>query len=142
VSSYFAKNDNISDLLGMDGTFLGDLADFTVSFTTAYSIGVLANNGFSFDALSNAFSSTTNSATGAITPSAYSTALGGAIGGYLGSALANEIMDWDTKEESMGASIGSAIGSVMALLMTNPVGWVIAALYAFGGSFIGNIMVG
>ncbi|MDY0328109.1 MAG: hypothetical protein RBR07_07675 [Arcobacteraceae bacterium] len=75
VSSYFAKNDNISDLLGMDGTFLGDLADFTVSFTTSYSIGVLANNGFSFDALSNAFSSTTNSATGAITPSSYSTAL-------------------------------------------------------------------
>jgi Ca2+-binding RTX toxin-like protein len=142
VSSYFAKNDNISDLLGMDGTFLGDLADFTVSFTTSYSIGVLANNGFSFDALSNAFSSTTNSATGAITPSSYSTALGGAIGGYLGSALANEIMDWDTKEESMGASIGSAIGSVMALLMTNPVGWVIAALYAFGGSFIGNIIGG
>ena len=36
LASFFAKNDNIADILGMDGTFIGGLADFTVSYTLGY----------------------------------------------------------------------------------------------------------
>lgn len=36
LSSFFAKNDTLSDILGMDGTFIGGLADFTVSYTLGY----------------------------------------------------------------------------------------------------------
>lgn len=36
ISSYFSKNDNVADILGMDGTFIGGLADFTVSYTLGY----------------------------------------------------------------------------------------------------------
>ena len=36
LASFFAKNDNIADILGMDGTFVGGLADFTVSYTLEY----------------------------------------------------------------------------------------------------------
>ena len=36
LASFFAKNDNIADILGMDGTFVGGLADFTVSYTLGY----------------------------------------------------------------------------------------------------------
>jgi hypothetical protein len=36
ISSFFAKNDTLADILGMDGTFVGGLADFTVSYTLGY----------------------------------------------------------------------------------------------------------
>ncbi|QKF58725.1 LysM peptidoglycan-binding domain-containing protein [Aliarcobacter lanthieri] len=36
ISSFFAKNDNIADILGMDGTFVGGLVNSTVSYTLGY----------------------------------------------------------------------------------------------------------
>ncbi|WP_418179229.1 hypothetical protein ACNSOO_10915 [Aliarcobacter lanthieri] len=36
LTSYFSKNDNIADILGMDGTFVGGLVDSTVSYTLGY----------------------------------------------------------------------------------------------------------
>ena len=36
ISSFFAKNDTLADILGIDGTFVGGLADFTVSYTLGY----------------------------------------------------------------------------------------------------------
>ena len=83
LASFFAKNDNIADILGMDGTFIGGLADFSLTFTTGYSLGVLANSGFSLDALSNSFSSTVD-LSGNYVASSFATAFVGAVGGYLG----------------------------------------------------------
>ncbi|MCT7445314.1 cadherin-like domain-containing protein [Aliarcobacter cryaerophilus] len=151
LASFFAKNDNIADILGMDGTFIGGLADFSLTFTTGYSLGVLANSGFSLDALSNSFSSTVD-LSGNYVASSFATAFVGAVGGYLGNAFANKVMGWDTKEEALGASIGSAVGTIAisamqapligSLLAMGPVGWIAAVFVVFGGSAIGNFIGG
>ncbi|WP_152018455.1 glycosyl hydrolase 108 family protein [Aliarcobacter butzleri] len=151
LASFFARNDNIADIIGMDGTFIGGLADFSLTFTAGYSLGVLVNNSFSLDALSNSFSSTVD-LSGNYVASSFATAFVGAIGGYLGNAFANKVMGWDTKEEALGASIGSAVGTVAimamqsqliaGLLAAGPVGWVAAVFVAFGGSAVGNFIGG
>ncbi|MCG3653499.1 cadherin-like domain-containing protein [Aliarcobacter butzleri] len=140
ISSFFAKNDNISDILGMDGTFVGGLVDYTAIFTTGYAINSFIDSYQAGKTISEALSQTTQSITSLA--DSFSTALGGAVGGYLGNALANEIMNWDTKEEAMGASIGSAIGTVTAMLLMNPATFWLGFIVAFGGSFIGNIVGG
>ena len=144
ISSFFAKNDTLADILGMDGTFVGDFADFTVSAGLGYAVGTYIAS--SFDVANTLASMNSTAFTGLTELTSFQAFSAGAVGGYLGSALANEIMGWDTKEEALGAAVGSAIGSavaVMAVLMASgPVGWIAAALYSFGGSFIGNIVGG
>ncbi len=127
VSSYFAKNDNVSDLLGIDGTFLGDYMDYE------------AVQGITFIAKELITTGTVNWAN--FNPTTI-------VGGYLGNALANEIMDWDTKEEVTGATIGSTITTIAltevigTLMMMGPVGWIAAAVVTIFGSALGNIIGG
>ncbi len=91
VSTYFSKNDNISDILGMDGTFVGDFADFALTFTLGFSVTILATT----QSLAGVFSAATiagDSLASTITvPASFPVAFAGAAGAYLGSALANEI---------------------------------------------------
>lgn len=145
ISSFFAKNDNISDILGMDGTFVGGLADFVVMYTAGYYTTQVVSDFVT--SLSTTTEAAADSAAGAAASTttlaqAFEVGLGAAIGGYLGSTFANEIMDWDTKSEAMGASIGSALGTITAVLLMNPATFLIGLVVAFGGSFIGNIIGG
>jgi len=147
VSEYFSKNNNVSDILGMSGTLVGNMADIMVSYTATYAAGVFISEGFSAGAVSNALfgtttspaisatgdmvtttstlttttTTTTSAATGTITttvtPSVYVIGAAGVVGGYLGNSFANSIMDWDTKEEAQGAAIGSALVTTVALTM-------------------------
>ena len=124
VSSFFAKNDTLADILGMDGTFLGNFTDYSVTYS-----------------LSNIF--THMVATKSFTmPDISMTNIGVAIGGYLGNAFANEVMGWDTKEEVMGSSIGSTLGTITAVLLMNPATFWLGFIVAFGGSAIGNFIGG
>ncbi|WP_415397488.1 hypothetical protein [Sulfurimonas sp. CS5] len=137
ISSYFASNDNISDILGMNDTFAGDMLDYTATFGIAY----VANTQY---AMLAEFKDADKLLTGAN----LANALSGAVGGYLGSVAANELMGWDTESEMIGSTIGSAVGAVAAsslalgLMMFGPVGWALATLVVFGGSFVGNIVGG
>ncbi|ADG93151.1 Hemolysin-type calcium-binding region [Arcobacter nitrofigilis DSM 7299] len=164
VSEYFSKNDNVSDILGMGGTLVGNLADVMVTYTAGYYAGQVLSQLFSTTAVATETVVTTAGTTVATEtavnaagtvaggPSFYAIGLVGAVGGYLGNAFGNEIMGWDTKEEMVGASIGSAVGTVTimviqeqliaALLMMGPIGWIGAAFVAFFGSAIGNIIGG
>ncbi|WP_404833679.1 glycoside hydrolase family protein, partial [Aliarcobacter butzleri] len=139
ISSFFAKNDNIADIIGMDGTFVGGLVDSTAIFTAGYAINSFIGNYKTVGDIGKALSQTTESITSL--SDAFAGALGVAVGGYLGNALANEIMNWDTKEEALGASIGSSIGIAIAL-WSNPATFWLGVLYSFGGSFVGNIIGG
>ncbi|RXK13690.1 hypothetical protein CP985_13280, partial [Malaciobacter mytili LMG 24559] len=116
LSSYFAKNDNISDILGMDGTLIGDLADFTLSYAASTAI--------------------TNFATGQSINFDFASAIGGFIGSKIGYAIAESWID--TKEESMGASIGSAIGAMAGTTMATT-GGALASQFATFGSAAGPI---
>ncbi|WP_257118534.1 Ig-like domain-containing protein [Aliarcobacter vitoriensis] len=141
ISSFFAKNDTLGDILGMDGTFVGGLVDYSVTFTAGYYASIEISNAIKF-----------------METGTYGTKIGsldglaggfaGALGGYLGNTFANKIMGWDTKDEALGANIGSAVGTlalsnvIAALVATGPVGWIAAVFVAFGGSAIGNVIGG
>ncbi|MCG3662122.1 DUF2974 domain-containing protein, partial [Aliarcobacter butzleri] len=140
LTSFFAKNDNIADILGMDGTFVGGLADFSLVYSAGYTVNSFITNYGNMDNFVKSFSTTTNSAGNVVNP--YAVGLGSAIGGYLGNTFANEIMGWDTKEEAIGSSVGSALGVATAILLYNPATFWIGFLVSFGGSFIGNIVGG
>ena len=136
ISSYFANNDNISDILGMNDTFAGDMLDYTATF----GIGYMAN---AYYASQMAVTATEiKDASALLNGANLANAFSGAVGGYLGSVVANELMGWDTESEMIGSSIGSALGAIAVVLMTNPVGWVAMGLMAFGGSFIGSFVGG
>ncbi len=128
LSSYFAKNDNISDILGMDGTFIGDLADFTLSYAASTSV--------------------TNFATGKSINFDFYSAIGGFIGSKIGYAIADSWID--TKEESIGASVGSAIGAMAGAKIGaemgswgGPIGALIGAIIGvIVGSLLGGLFGG
>ncbi|WP_123377133.1 hypothetical protein [Aliarcobacter butzleri] len=141
ISSFFAKNDTLGDILGMDGTFVGDFADFTVSAGLGYATGMYIVSDFN---TATTWANMNKVGTNGLTSlQAFSV---GAVGGYLGNAFANKVMGWDTKEEALGAAVGSAIGSAVAmmavLMASGPVGWIAAVFVAFGGSAIGNVIGG
>ncbi|MEV9529528.1 hypothetical protein AB0W27_01990 [Aliarcobacter butzleri] len=153
ISSFFAKNDTLADILGMDGTFVGGLVDSTVSYVAGY-YGTQAISELFASSTASASSSTIGSTAGATSGAVNPlyTGIVGAVGGYLGNAFANKVMGWDTKEEALGASIGSAVGTVAVsvmqaqligtLLTLGPVGWIAAVFVVFGGSAIGNVIGG
>lgn len=116
ISSFFAKNDNISDILGMDGTFVGNLVDFTVSYT----ISTVAINQFKDQALFENYNPYT--------------AIGGFIGNYIGNQIAGSWID--TKNEAIGASIGSAIGTTIGATVGAA---ALASEFASIGAFAGPI---
>ena len=126
ISAYFAKNDNISDLIGIDGTFLGEFADFTVTYSIAY--------------VSTVALDTTKSLAN-MKMLDFTDAFSGAVGSYLGSMAANKLMKWDTEAEMIGSSVGSAVGTAVALSLIAATGFGVV-LVAFGGSFVGNIVGG
>jgi len=127
ISSFFAKNDTLADILGMDGTFVGGLVDYAVTFSAGYyaaieipniielmKTGSYGTNAGSFNGFANPFTT--------------------AIGGYLGNLIGHKIADrWiDTKQEAMGAGIGSAIGSTVGV-------WAMAQIGAELGVFAGPV---
>ena len=132
ISSYFASNDNISDILGNDGTFVGDFLDFGVTFTAGYAATIALQNV-------GVLSSSLNW-------SNFAAGFAGAAGGFVGSVVANEVMEWDTKEEATGAAIGSAVGSVIGGVIGSIVPivgtFIGAAIGSFIGSFVGGIIGG
>ncbi|WP_044417948.1 Ig-like domain-containing protein [Halarcobacter anaerophilus] len=139
VSSYFAKNDNISDILGMDGTFLGDFSDMAVSYALTDVISHAA-----FDTSSAFFNKAGDFEFNL-------TSLGNVVGGFIGNYLGNKVAEsWiDTKEEAIGGSIGSAIGGISGASMAMTGGALATQFATFGtaagpvgaliGAFIGVI---
>ena len=101
----------------MNGTFLGNFADYSLNYTASVgTMNLIKDKSF----LEN------------INP--YNIA-GAFVGNYLGYQIAN---NWiDTKNEAMGASIGSAVGSVVG-------GTALAETFAMMGAFAGpvGILVG
>ncbi|RBQ28324.1 hypothetical protein, partial [Aliarcobacter vitoriensis] len=154
ISSFFAKNDTLADILGMDGTLVGGLVDSTVSYTLGYYGSQAVSELFASSTVASSSSSTIGSTAGATSNAVNPLYAGvvGAVGGYLGNAFANKVMGWDSKEEALGASIGSAVGTVAvsvmqaqligSLLTLGPVGWIAAVFVVFGGSAIGNVIGG
>lgn len=138
VSSYFAKNDNISDILGIGG-FLGEYMDFEVTYGVTFMATELISTG------------TINWAN--FNPAS---AVGGFIGSYIGYQIADSWIN--TENEAMGAAIGSAVGTVVGASMgaaafaqlgmqlgsfAGPIGALIGALIGvIVGSLIGGLFGG
>ena len=103
VSAYFAKNDNISDWIGSEGTFGGDMLDFTTQY--------IISDQISHIVLGTESTSITYSSTGEISLNWVN--IGNVVGGFIGSYIGYQIADsWiDTKNEATGAAIGSTIGA-------------------------------
>ena len=127
VSAYFAKNDNISDWIGADGTFGGDMLDFAVSYVITSEVVAIID-------------SVTSSATYTAGDSLSWANFGNAVGGYIGNYLGNKVAEsWiDTKEESMGGAIGSAVGAYVGAVAAMS-GGALAAQFASFGAFAGPI---
>ncbi|MDN5085489.1 Ig-like domain-containing protein [Aliarcobacter butzleri] len=119
ISSFFAKNDTLADILGMDGTFVGGLVDSSLSFV-----------------LSDVTSHLVFKTKSIVLTGDPLTVIGNLGASYAGNVLANKVMDWDTKNEAMGANIGSAIGAQVGTYFLPPI------IGPFIGSFIGNIVGG
>ena len=126
LSSFFAKNDNLSDILGMDGTFVGGLVDYAVTFTAGYYASIEVSNAITF-----------------METGSYGTSVDGLSGGlstagagYLGSIIGHQIAgSWiDTKNEAMGASaIGSVVGVTVATAMSAAAGAELGAAIGMCG---------
>ncbi|MDN5112005.1 cadherin-like domain-containing protein [Aliarcobacter butzleri] len=119
ISSFFAKNDTLADILGMDGTFVGGLVDSSLSFV-----------------LSDVTSHLVFKTKSIVLTGDPLTVIGNLGASYAGNVLANKVMDWDTKNEAMGANIGSAIGAQVGTYFLPPI------IGPFIGSFVGNIVGG
>ncbi|MCG3677686.1 cadherin-like domain-containing protein [Aliarcobacter butzleri] len=119
ISSFFAKNDTLADILGMDGTFVGGLVDSSLSFV-----------------LSDVTSHLVFKTKSIVLTGDPLTVIGNLGASYAGNVLANKVMNWDTKNEAMGANIGSAIGAQVGTYFLPPI------IGPFIGSFIGNIVGG